>query len=293
MRTVLHLGAHKTGTSLIQKYFRDNPRLTAEVGIAYVPRGDMNHLVRWGTEAEKHPERLRDRLTNEAARAAEVILVSHENALGRPVVAGRDGLYPKALRFARALLAICEQTPDLDPHIVYYVRPLEEFLESYFLQTVHQGRTHSFAEWFARFDPASLAWGPVIAALDETFGADRVSVGDFREIKQGQHQFLRNFIRRAGLPEPPEVAYIPIRNPSVSDRGLRMALDINPLLKDPKERKAVRGFLQRNFNNRRETRARPMPESVREQLRRSDEPDYQRLAARARVSLGGAVDSSA
>ena len=36
MRVVIHVGAHKTGTSLVQKYFRDNPEITEALGIAQI-----------------------------------------------------------------------------------------------------------------------------------------------------------------------------------------------------------------------------------------------------------------
>ena len=283
-RTVLHLGAHKTGTSLIQKYVRDNPQLAADLGIAYISRADANGLIGSGRRLEDQPQRLRGRLAEELGRRPAAVLASHENTLGRPVVADRPGLYPHAHRFATALAGICAAA-GAEPHIVYYVRPLADFLESYYLQTVHQGSHRSFERWVGRLDLPSLSWGPVIAALDEVFGEDRVVLGDFREIGEGQPEFLRRFLVRAGLPQPTEIAYTPVRNPSVSDRGLRMALAINPLLEAPSERKEARKFLQRHFNNRSGERARPMPDHLREQLRRADEPEYQRLAARAEASL--------
>lgn len=286
MRTVLHLGAHKTGTSLIQKYLRDHPEERERLGLGLIPRSDMNHLIGSGQQLVEHPGRLRDRLETETAQPWTAVVASHEDALGPPFDHRvGPGLYPRAAATARLLADLCAEVGDAEVRIVYYVRPIEDFLESYYLQTVHQGGTRSFEEWVGDLDLEAIRWQPVVDALDAAFGPERVLLGDFREVAHGQSPFLRWFLERAGLPAPDDIDYPAARNRSLSDRGLRMALSVNPLLETREERKATRRFLQGHFNNHVEERARPMPAGLRERLAEQHGEEYARLAARARACL--------
>ena len=55
----LHVGAHKTGTSLIQKFFRDEVAPAATLPIAVVGRADTNRLIGWGQQLEGRLAHLR------------------------------------------------------------------------------------------------------------------------------------------------------------------------------------------------------------------------------------------
>lgn len=265
---VLHLGAHKTGTSLLQKYMLHRPRELARLGMVQVPRSRCNDLIGWGGIPRKNPELLREALTQPFqdtslwSRAAQVrpqrhpswplvppavrtVILSHENSLGRPFRRNEPGLYPDARACAKGLHAAAG---DLNVRIVYYIRSQESFVESYYLQTVHEGGTRTFDEWLAGMDISTISWAPAIEALVEYFGENRVVVRDFTEIQKGQHQFIANFLRTCDPSAHPAVHFPSRRNTSISQQGLDLALVMNPLLaKD--QRRTVRNFLQANFNN--------------------------------------------
>ncbi len=284
---VLHLGAHKTGTSLLQKYLRDRPHEIAKLRMASVRRDASNDLIGWGRFPIEHPERLREALLAVArtpvgvpprrhlARLADAVfgrpeprtvILSNENSLGRPFDrSGASRLYPQAAGSAKGLAA---SVGDLQPRIVYYIRSQEGYLESYYLQTVHQGGTALFSEWVAGIDVTSISWVPVVAALVEAFGEDRVIVRDFAEIGRGQNWFIETFLRSCDPTVNPTIDYQPMRNISVSQRGLEIALAMNPLLETSDERHAVRTFLQKTFNNT--TSPRPVLLSEDEKVRLRD-----------------------
>lgn len=278
MRVVLHVGAHKTGTSLVQWYFNDDPPMIRSLGISFIIRADSSELVGWG---DKPVEPFRARLEQEAAKSPSAILMSMENALGRPFLPDRAGLYPDAVRGAEFLAEACA---GFDTHVVYYVRPIADFLESYYLQTVHQGGSHTFREWYDTLD-GTHSWQQAVQALDGTFGADRVHLGDFADMDEGNNAYLRTFMSRAGLPQPEAIDYATVRNPSVSARGLDIALGINPHLVDDAERRAVRLFLQKHFSNQVEERARPMPDDLRRAITEQTAEEFEALAARAATDL--------
>ena len=278
MRVVIHVGAHKTGTSLVQRYFNEDPQRTQALGIGFINRYDSSQLIGWGN---KPPEGLRSRLEEETAKRPSVVLTSQENALGRPFLPGRPGLYPDAPQGAENLAKGCD---GFDTHVVFYVRPIADFLESFYLQTIHQGESHSFQDWYDSLS-GPHQWTPAVEALEHAFGADRVIIGDFTEITAGQNQFLRQFMTRSGIPQPPTVDYERIENPSISGRGLQIALGINPHLNTARERRVTRLFLQKHFSNQVEDRARPMPEELRRSVTDQMAAEYERLAARAAAGL--------
>ncbi len=176
---VLHLGAHKTGTSVVQKFMRDRPRQMELLRLAAVPRSFTNEVIGWGAVPSEHPERLRDAVLETARRrlpiaggvrlpaalvgvlgsAPRTVIVSHENALGRPFGPRGSALYPYSADCANGL---ARSVGDLTQRVVYYLRSQEEFLESYYLQTVHQGGTATFDAWLSTKDttasPGSRSW---------------------------------------------------------------------------------------------------------------------------------------
>ena len=152
---------------------------------------------------------------------------------------------------------------------------------------IHQGAFHSFDEWYDRIDINSLSWLPSIEALDSVFGEENVLIGDFNEIREGQENYLATFMQRTGIRAPETIDYTPRRNFSVSSLGLEIALNINPHLETPRQRKAMRKFMQDNFSNATGDRARPMPPHVREEIDALYEDEYSLIANRAVASKSG------
>lgn len=262
----LHLGAHKTGTSLLQKYMRDRPSEMLRMRTVSVPRAVNRVLIGWGRAPRDHPERLRDAILT-AARGVDrfpgrgglsrtatallgvpkLVVLSNENAMGRPFdKSGSSPLYPSAAACAQGL---AKSVGDLHPRIVYYIRSQDEFLESYYLQTVHQGGTATFAEWLAQIDTSAISWLPVVEALADAFGEDRLVVHDFAEIRRGQNSYIASFLHSCEPSLSPTIDYEVLHNPSLSQRGLDLALAMNPLLRTAEERHQARLFLQEHFSN--------------------------------------------
>lgn len=246
-RVVFHVGAHKTGTSLVQRYCRDHVRLLRRRRVGYLGRLALTDLVGWGPELLDDPDRLAGRVRSIARNPlVRTVLASHENTIGRPFRRGEPtpALYPDA---APAVEALGEVLRPYRPTIVLSVRPQAEFLESYYLQTVQSGSHQPFARWFDRLDPESLSWQPLVATLRAVF--DDVRILDFRLIRGGQDAYLRSFFDLAGLAfdlPPVEAAK---RNASLSAKGLDLALAANRFLETPDERRSMRVLLQTNFSN--------------------------------------------
>jgi hypothetical protein len=274
-RVAIHIGSHKTGTSLVQHYMRENVPTVAAHGISYISRGDMNDYIGWGDKIINSPGKLRRRLDKElSAFTCRYVFMSHENAIGRPFSDTLPGLYP----FARENMeAIASALQGYDATIILTIRPEAGFLESYYLQTIHQGGTQTFEQWVAGIDIENIPWRPAVDAVRAAFSKQRVHVIDFRSIARGQNAFLRDFITCIDPDIKLQPHYTAASNPSISEKGLSMALAINPFLETHAERKSVRKFLQRRFSNKNYERPKLLDDDVRKQLDSRYMPDYEKL----------------
>jgi len=280
---VLHLGAHKTGTSLIQKFIRDNAELCADAGVASILRSETDRIIGWGRsrEIDAGKQDLRQYIDSADKSGFSYFVLSHENALGRPFDAqkGATRLYPYGLGRAKTLRAALEGYPI---KVIYYFRSAAAFVESYYLQTIHEGDYTPFKTWRRNTGRPSLSWGPVYEDLCEVFGAECVTPKVFNsEIALGQEAFLEAFFSTFMDPAPNPSAfnnfyYAPVRNSSIGEKGLEIALAANPLLSSGSERKLMRKFLQANFSNLTHSRASLLGDSKIAQIAdtfRDDIPD--------------------
>lgn len=242
-----HVGAHKTGTSVVQSYLRDNARRLRRHRLVYLHRTAMNGFVGWGEKLVADPGPLSRRLEQiQRTPWFRAVIASHENTLGRPFVDGVPGLYPRAGEIIPALQRV------LKPYrakVFLSIRPQVEFVESYYLQLIHQGGRRPFQDWLADIDLDALSWRPTVAALTEAFGADQVEILDFRRLQRDQEAYVRDFFRRIDPRLSIDVHLPAVRNPSVSEKGLRLALAANPHLTSHAERRLMRVFLQEHFSN--------------------------------------------
>lgn len=251
---VLHMGAHKTGTSLIQKYLRDREKACAKAKIYAMPRGDGGTLIGWGraSEVNNGAERLQAKIMDAESARFKYFILSHENSLGRPFVENAGSLYPHAKKRAYYIkMSIGNKIPF---RVVYYIRNQASFIESYYLQTIHEGSAMGFEDFMNKLGAYRFSWAPVYRALCDTFGKENVVLKHFEtEIGQGQSEFLRGFLKSAtaaDLSSFGDFNYNTIRNPSIGDRGLELARSINPHLVNTFERRLFRKVLQENFSNR-------------------------------------------
>jgi hypothetical protein len=273
-----HVGAHKTGTSLIQKFMRAHQLQLLRHRIQYLSRSETDELVGWGALVRDSPELLTADLRRRFRRPwVSTVIASHENTVGRPFVRRAAHLYPRAASRIDALARV------LDPYeakIVLSIRPQAGFLESYYLQTVHQGSHLPFRRWLKGVDLDALSWQPLVDQLVSAFGTERVEILDFQRLKLGQESYLRDFF---GLIDPAlqlDTSYAPVRNASISEKGLRIALAANRHLDTDPERKAMRVFLQERFSNLDYPRPVLLTEAQRDQVGRRYDGEYEALVGR-------------
>lgn len=274
-QVIYHVGAHKTGTSLVQSYLSENRRALRKQDVTYLTRGTLENWVRGIDGASDDPGALDRRLGEAFLRRPDgVVVASYENTLGPPFSSKLPGLYPRAEERAAALRKALAQ---YSAKVLLSIRPQSAFLESFYIQTVQQGGYQTFAEWFGNLDHEQLSWRPVVDTLVSTFGRDAVEVIDFSTIRDGALAYLRGFLDRIDPDVRLDEAEAPRDNASLSDKGLRIALAANPHLTDKDERATMRKFLQEHFPNTRYPRPVLLSEAERAKLDARYSADYEEL----------------
>lgn len=270
-RLLLHLGAHKTGTSVIQRYMRDTPDVMAQNKVGFTLRGETDEYLGWAQpkRLEEQRDAMVERIRSSFAEGNDYFVLSHENALGRPFKQDKRGLYPNSEAAAENVAKMFESFEDVT--VLFYVRNQSSFLESYYLQSMHEGGTHTFSEWLRRVDMNAVSWAPVVESIRKGFAGRKVIIRDFQEeISRGQEKFLeRAYATIIDDIDPKSFngfKYKFKRNISIGDKGLEIALRVNELLTDRDEKKKMRTFLQNHFNNRKYDRPKLLTDAEKERL---------------------------
>lgn len=242
-----HIGAHKTGTSVLQAYLDTHVAELAAQRLLLLTRDEMGAYIGFGQKLVADPSALIERLTElRASEEYDALFGSYENLMGRVVLPDEPGLYPTARQNMSALVSAVQPCR---LKVIISIRPQHELLESAYLQTVHQGGSESFRDWLGHVDLDAISWVPLIDLLHETVGADNVTVIDFRTIAEGQSAYIRQFLRAVGPEFDHPVDSAIVKNRSISDKGLTLALAANGLLMTDWQRRGMRKFLQRHFSN--------------------------------------------
>lgn len=239
-RLILHVGAHKTGTTSLQRWLLDNKPRLSEQGINY-------HLLSKEVRSAIH-RRLGERSNlklNKLARLLKsdlqgngVWLVSWEGLLGPPFVDGR--LYGSAPVAAKILVELRE-TLCCPIEVVFYVRRQDTFINSTYVQRVKEGKASRFDAYVESIALNSLDWNKPIDALMSR--GIPVFVGFHERLCEGDSAFAAPLLDRLEVKNL-TVDRLDQLNASYSGRALKMHELINTQCElSPEENRAFRNFL--------------------------------------------------
>lgn len=276
MKVTLHLGAHKTGTTLLQRYLSINRETLAakRIGVMLL-REVTSHLGSWTRELTGDTSRFAAGIKEHEDKGHKHLVISCEDLLGPAFAKRATGIYPQASPRLESLARLLQGH---DTQAVLYLRPQSEFLSSWYLQTVNMGNSTPFPEWYAGLKIQTLSWEPLVASVRKLFGAEKSRIEDFRSIRNGAEAYIESFAKKSGIPFPLKMPKENFQNVSLGDKGLEIALHVHPLL-NGEERKKMRRFLQKNFSNADYPRPVLLTADETEELNRKWMPEYERLVA--------------
>jgi hypothetical protein len=279
MKLVLHAGAHKTGTTMIQKALAEIAPELASRGVHYV---DYHAMKAPGVLSYLHPvdaDEVRRKAVVGFFRAlserhgAGTLLLSSESIFSYAnlwqVSRGRHfygDIRHSAQRFAD--LGLFD-----DIRIVYYVRRQDRFLNSVYLEYVKSGVVDVPFERFYRQVPlAELSWKRLLGTMADVFGERNVLVGMFEDIRLGEREYLAAFLGKVGVDVEPPALDFSTANRSLPLVAYERAMQAYPQL-DPDARRALGRQLQKQHSSRDLPAADFIDEALREEIMRPHRED--------------------
>jgi hypothetical protein len=233
----VHLGAHKTGTTLLQAVFAaEAPRLS-QAGIAVLPRDPFRSAIsyrmgRWramrSAGAGQMAAAIQPLLPQEGP-PPRALFVSDETLMGHL----RTDLGNAPDRFYEhcgEVMPLLKRAFGPERLVAFlFIRRLDEFLTAAYLQLVRLGETLSFAEYLAGLDLERLSWLPTVRELAAGLGgpADRLVVYDHALLAAAPEALLADLFGRMGVAPPPASVLARRVNASPGDTRYRALLALN------------------------------------------------------------------
>lgn len=192
-RMILHIGAHKTATSYMQKKLALNVELLNRRNIHYDPldvfRKEFTPLLNENVTRES--EWVRE--LRGTARATNV-LVSEENIMGVPGDLVREGQY--YIRARERLVRACQLLGNTTPEIYLSLREYAGFTVSMYSEYIRHREFLKFRDYLDLYEKSGFSWVRVIEDIVAAVPGARLSVwdfGHFRKIEKDVFQAMLGF----------------------------------------------------------------------------------------------------
>jgi hypothetical protein len=240
----LHIGAHKTGTTAIQSMLRAEQRRLRWHGFFY-----DRAFYRLGKVLATHSplsDGDRDRLRREVDARLR----------GRPepnIIGSSEALFGNLFASYANIRVVAEDLrvilADYDVRIVGCIRRQDDFIQSVYHQYVKRGGTLRFDAFLQTHDVRAYRWNELLAHYADVFGRRALSVVAYEALFQTPTALLERLFAPLAAAGFRTVKRPSVRNPSLSPKGIEIAIRCNELL-DSDEQLVLRRFLQSTFNQK-------------------------------------------
>ncbi len=259
MEVICHVGAHKTGTTLVQSALRDHRNELMAAGYALIhPRHAIvtrtrmtaaGHCLAVHGSAPGFIGRYRQLMQVAERLPADHVLISHEALLGNALPLPGDRHSSSLYAQAEPMMQLLRDASERPMRLVVYIRAQAGFLASVLGQWgLWKNVDH---EGLLRLTQAEqLSWRPAVEAAVRVFGRDRVVVKSFQVAELGPHGHVDEFLWDAlGYRRPPGSEPWEGRqsNRSPSALGVELARLMQRYDVDPDQKRAINRFVKETF----------------------------------------------
>jgi hypothetical protein len=219
----LHIGAHKTASSHLQRSLRQNRKLLRAHGVAFLPTGQYRKTLAPLQIQLRDGAALRDLqaqaapLLEGAAGACGRLVLSDENILGQlPRVAKGADLYPWATGRVQRSMAVL---PTERLHLFLAIRNVARFLPSAYGESLRHGRYQTFERFISNIEPARLRWSRLVQRLRQELEDAPITVWRIEDYSKSAEPAASALI---GRDLPPGFSFIKRRlRPGLSELAQR------------------------------------------------------------------------
>lgn len=252
---ILHVGGHKTASSMIQSQLRmDREKLKENISIIFREEM-MSHPFYAQMKKAIESKGGEGSIVNQGFDANPHLLFTNEDMLSALSLSGffRNAKY--------GVEYIKKMFPGREVRIILYTRNQIEYIESVYLQQLHMGRVLEFKDFISRQPIDKIRWFGVCESLSELDGV-KLEVVPYESINVvGVDEYYRNFLRLVGVVDAEKFNVDQDKmggrkaNRSFAQKAIDIFNRVYDLL-DEDEMKVMRVFLQNNFS----TKNYPRPE---------------------------------
>lgn len=255
----VHLGVHKTASSLLQKHLRMNSRVLERLGVSYVNlqgtstreqlMKKLQILFKISSKTDNYlktdefrdfTEFLPKLIIN---RDSDTYIISDERIMGSMLGYTRV-LYPFAPVVAKAFCAAFQDLFDL--RFLIYIRNHDTFIESAYLQYLREGHFIKPKEYLARIDLLGLSWKSVVDSFSNEVGEEKVFLRTYEYINTGVKSFVYDYLNIFKKIDQDLKIKGAVINPKFSAKAMEMFIANAPEM-NKKERHNYQIELKKNY----------------------------------------------
>ncbi|WP_162621896.1 hypothetical protein [Microbacterium suaedae] len=253
---VLHVGAHKTASTLLQRAMSQQADDLERDGLAVTHRRDildtaffrnLKQIVISGNVPSPSETEVSKRDFGQLVdRDASRVLLTNENFL-------ENFRKPRFYRNAKVALSWISDLSDDPLSIVLFTRSQPDYIESMYMQRLHLGESIAFDEASVKYANLNMSWASILDDVSDVLGRESVTSIPYEAVKRvGATGYYRAFLAACGVDGttyeiPAEMETSRSANRSYSGEAMKLALAINPLIPRQK-RKVFRKYLQENYS---------------------------------------------
>ena len=242
-RIYLHIGTHKTGSTLIQNALAAKSNDLIKENIKYLEKPKFFYA---GLQNLKGIDKSFIKLVKKEVHEAFIssgcsnLAISNE-ALSGDYNIGYENVNNIAQNLGNAL-------KDYEVKIIIYIRRQDDFVESMYTQKIHIGESLTFDEYIKNINKEYYNWYNIINSYAQYFGKDNIFVKIYhKKYYPKAESILYDFSHTIGSNSLVYYQGNKTPNRGYSRTAMEIARLVNPYLTGKPQKKALRIFLQTNY----------------------------------------------
>lgn len=238
----IHLGAHKTATTYIQKTLLGNADKLSLAGIRYISMKDTraNITGKIGGNLARGPGRasairaIRKYASERFLPDDSILVFSDENIPGNcGQIYRKSDLYPDS---GRRLGVLAEALRDCEVNVFFCIRDYVDFFPSAYCEYLRHNDFLTFGKFLGGMDLERDYWVRVLDNIVNVFGSEHTHAWCYGDFSRHRQEIMSSIIST----EEVKLRYdSPAARPSMSDQSIRVLYKLDEFLAPAETRKMV------------------------------------------------------